>query len=353
MYHLFLCLVFICLAAGEERLLQFNESFTMWVPEEEIEKLSWDPNLHFIDITDIPEPTQNKKMFTIPVYPSHMTVVRPLLSSVNPNNVWSTIQSLSAYQTRYYTSQTGLQAANWLYSQYSSYAANYPPETATVLRFSHSWLQPSIIARIPGTVYPNEVLIIGGHIDSTSSSGVAPGADDDASGSATVLEVFRVLTAAGFLPERTIEFHGYAAEEAGLRGSAAIAENYANNGINVVAMLQFDMTGYTAGSATPTIGVVTDFVNSGLTTFVRNLINEYLGTGRQTNTQCGYGCSDHASWTRNSYASSFVFESTFANSNPYIHTSSDTLSRLNRNHAEQFARLGVAFCGELAFNDDK
>ena len=53
----------------------------------------------------------------------------------------------------------------------------------------------------------------------------APGADDDASGIATLTEVIRVALANGWKPKRTVKFMGYAAEEVGLRGSNAIAQN--------------------------------------------------------------------------------------------------------------------------------
>ncbi len=90
-------------------------------------------------------------------------------------------------------------------------------------------------------VSSDEVLIFGGHIDSTAPgmpTGRAPGADDDASGSAVVLEMFRILTSSGFVPAKTIEFHGYAAEEVGLRGSQEIAAAYRAAGKSVIGMVR-------------------------------------------------------------------------------------------------------------------
>jgi leucyl aminopeptidase len=305
----------------------------------------------FIDETDYPEgPVVYKGVrAAIPVRPTHQAVVNPLLSRISISQVWSTITSLAAYTTRYYTSNTGLQAANYLVNRYRTYGNGIPG--VYVQPYSHSWLQPSIIAGITGSTYPNEIVIIGGHIDSTSNGNVAPGADDDASGSASVLEIFRVLTAAGFAPERTIEFHGYAAEEAGLRGSQAIANAYASAGYDVVSMLQLDMTGFIYPQTTPTIGVVTDFTTGTLSAFVRLLVDEYCVSLSWTNTQCGYGCSDHASWNRAGYTDAFIFESTFANSNPYIHTTSDTLNRLTQNHAADFVRVGLGYVVEMSYGE--
>jgi leucyl aminopeptidase len=301
-----------------------------------------------MDITDYPEINHKTppKIFTIPVVPTHQAEVNRYIALISSDSLWNQILRLSTdFTTRYYTSQAGVNAVNYWVGQYRSYIGSRTD--IAVEYYTHTWAQPSVIARIRGTTKPDEIIILGGHIDSTASGSTAPGADDDASGSSTVLEVFRALAANGFLPERTIEFHAYAAEEAGLRGSQAIATTYANNGINVVAMLQFDMTGY-VGSGTPTIGVVTDYTTPVLTTFVRALISEYTNLPF-TNTACGYACSDHASWNRQGYTDAFVFETTFANSNPYIHTPNDLRSRLSQTHCVEFAKLGVGFAIELSY----
>lgn len=57
------------------------------------------------------------------------------------------------------------------------------------------------------------------------------------------METFRVLVEQNFQGLRAIEFHGYSAEEVGLRGSQAIAESYQAQNIKVAGMLQLDMTG--------------------------------------------------------------------------------------------------------------
>lgn len=52
------------------------------------------------------------------------------------------------------------------------------------------------------------------------------GADDDGSGTVTILEAYRALIASEFTPNRTVEFHWYSAEEGGLLGSQAVAKDY-------------------------------------------------------------------------------------------------------------------------------
>jgi Zn-dependent M28 family amino/carboxypeptidase len=72
--------------------------------------------------------------------------------------------------------------------------------------------------------------------------------DEAASGSSSVLEVFRVLASNGFRGSRSIEFHAYAAEEVGLLGSQAIASTYQKEGKVVAGMMQL---GTLSADATP------------------------------------------------------------------------------------------------------
>jgi leucyl aminopeptidase len=260
--------------------------------------------------------------------------------------VKDTIVSLSSYPTRHYTSATGVEAANWLKTLWQGYAQGRPE--VTVELFAHSWAQPSVILTIPGATIPNEVIVIGGHLDSINSSGGnAPGADDDASGIASLTEALRVALAVGYRPARTVKFMAYAAEEVGLRGSGEIAASYKANGVNVVGVLQLDMTNYKG--STVDVGLLTDRTNAAQNGFIGNLIDTYLGLSWQ-NTQCGYACSDHASWTNNGFPASLPFEALMGQHNSAIHSANDTLATSGGTavHAAKFTRVAVAYMAELA-----
>ncbi len=64
------------------------------------------------------------------------------------------------------------------------------------------------------------------------------------------------------------------------------------------------------------------------------------------NSQCGYACSDHASWYNEGFPASMPAEANFHDSNPLIHTANDT--QFDSSHAIKFAKLSVAFISELA-----
>lgn len=89
------------------------------------------------------------------------------------------------------------------------------------------------------------LVILGAHQDSANYAFPllpAPGADDDGSGTVTILEAFRALVQAGFKPECPVEFHWYAAEEAGLLGSQDVVAEYVRQRKDVGAMIQFVST---------------------------------------------------------------------------------------------------------------
>ncbi|UTH75866.1 M28 family metallopeptidase [Chromobacterium sp. IIBBL 290-4] len=281
----------------------------------------------------------------------NQAAVNKLLPQLQDSNILGTIQSLSNYQNRFYTTSHGVNASNWIAAQWKQLAGSRTD--VTVEQFAHaSWPQKSVILTIKGTDNSAETIVLGGHLDSTIGSGTgessrAPGADDDASGVASLTEVVRVLLASNYQPRRTIKFMAYAAEEVGLRGSADIAKRFKQQQANVVGALQLDMTNY-QGDAQD-IFLFTDYTNAAQNTFLANLAKAYLPSLKVGYSQCGYACSDHASWTAQGYAASFPFESSFNNSNPYIHSRNDTLANSDSQakHALKFSQLALAYAVEL------
>lgn len=117
----------------------------------------------------------------------------------------------SLVPNRFYTKETGEQASQYLYNRAAKYAS--PSSNGSVRKFQHKWRQPSVIARINGTESPDELVIIGAHLDSISGTFLsprmkAPGADDDASGSMTLMEILRILTETGFKVCFVLTVHG-------------------------------------------------------------------------------------------------------------------------------------------------
>ena len=104
----------------------------------------------------------------------------------------------------------------------------------------------NVIADIPGTEWPDQYVIVGGHIDSWDG---ATGATDNGAGCATTMEAARILMAAEVKPKRTIRFMLWSGEEQGLLGSRAFVEqNREDVNKNVSAVFVHDGgTNYVAG----------------------------------------------------------------------------------------------------------
>jgi Zn-dependent M28 family amino/carboxypeptidase len=97
----------------------------------------------------------------------------------------------------------------------------------------------NVVADIPGTERPNEIVIVSGHLDSWDGPG-SQGALDNGTGSCTAMEAARILMAAKAKPKRTIRFILWTGEEQGLFGSAGYVRDHAAEMANISAVLVDD-----------------------------------------------------------------------------------------------------------------
>ncbi|KAM5451776.1 Leucine aminopeptidase 1 [Microsporum audouinii] len=345
----------------EKFLIELAPGETRWVTEEE----KWELKQNGQDFFDI---TDQDVGFTAAVaqpavaYPTsirHADAVNAMIATLSKENMQRDLTKLSSFHNRYYKSDYGKQSATWLQQQVQAAitASGANRYGAKVASFQHNFLQHSIIATIPGR--SAEIVVVGAHQDSINGrspmTGRAPGADDNGSGSVTILEALRGVlqdqTIVQGKAANTIEFHWYAGEEAGLLGSQAIFANYKQAGKKVKGMLNQDMTGYIKGmldkGLKESFGIITDNVNASLTTFVRMVIKTYCQIPT-IDTRCGYACSDHASANRNGFPSAMVAESPIDLLDPHLHTDTDTIDYLSFDHMIQHAKLIVGFVTELA-----
>lgn len=278
-------------------------------------------------------------------------IAAPMVAQVQEASIRDMIIKLSNFNTRFYKSETGVQSSEFIRDTWANLARKR--NDVKVELYKHkSWPQASIIMTITGSERPEEIVIVGGHADSIAGmfggGGRAPGADDNASGIATITETIRILMNSNFKPKKTVQFMGYAAEEVGLLGSKEIAASYKSRSAKVVGVMQLDMT-LRKGTPDQDIVMMADYTNNAQNEFLGRLIDEYVkvpwGYSR-----CGYGCSDHASWTANGFPASIPFESTMEDINRNIHTARDTLESAggDAKHAAKFAKLATAFVVELA-----
>lgn len=193
-------------------------------------------------------------------------VVARAHQAIDPARLERTVRTLVGFGTRHVLSRTdsdteGTGAARkWLRSEYEAIAKEsggrlavaLQSETVPCARPGMPTQVPivNVIATLRGATDPERVYVVGGHYDSRNSAGedgtkAAPGAVDDASGTAIALEACRVL--AGMQFPATLVFVAYDGEEQGLIGSKAHAKALAAAGARVDGMIACDIVGNTLG----------------------------------------------------------------------------------------------------------
>ena len=287
--------------------------------------------------------------------------IKLFASQVSEDRISDTITKLSSLETRMMNTKTGVEAANIIVNKVKECAVG-SNKNWSVQTFNHKkenmpdWIQPSVIAEIRGSESPEEIVVIGGHLDSVNwnksiqhyftAQTPAPGADDDASGTATALEAFCVMLKNPEIPKKSIQFMAYSAEELGLFGSMDIAKTYKSMDKKVIGVMQLDMVLWP--NKDEAIYFITDNTNPSLTRYVEE-ISRVLGY-KVDETECGYRCSDHASWNKYGYKTVFPFEAGFGQDNPYIHSEKDTISNAGgTKEALKFGQIAVAFLYGLAY----
>ncbi|KAI9136900.1 hypothetical protein BKA69DRAFT_1033137 [Paraphysoderma sedebokerense] len=292
----------------------------------------------------------------------HKTVV-PIFKSLSTDSLKSNLETLCVkHPGRYFNTSTGEKSAKWIQDTIASYIPNKKIKSNVVVnQFKHSWKQPSIVARIEGQgKNREEVVVIGSHLDSIAYDmeesnkqrkpilmpfDQMPGCDDDGSGAVTLIEAFKALMTSNATFSRSVEFHWYAAEEIGLNGSRAIANNYREQGKIVHSMMQLDMVGYINNTAEEHLAINTANSNEDLMNLVKKMVQAYIQLPVRERF-IFMDATDHASFNNSGYRAINMFED--VRYNPFMHTVNDTMDKISFTHMLQFAKLAVAYVVELA-----
>ncbi|UCC78687.1 MAG: M20/M25/M40 family metallo-hydrolase, partial [Candidatus Zixiibacteriota bacterium] len=207
----------------------------------------------------------------------------------------------------------------------------------------------NVIATRTGTVYPDQQVIICAHLDDVSEMpyDLAPGADDNGSGSVSVLEAARIFSNLNF--ERTLKFCLWGGEEEGLLGSGAYAAEASARGDNIVAVLNFDMIAWD-GDLDDSMDVVcgVDDPSRNLGTFFMTILSDYnLQLSPEYLPIFDQG-SDHAAFWEFNYPAIFISENFEGDFNPYYHTTADNIQHVNRTFLTNNVKAAIGATATLA-----
>ncbi|GAA5854371.1 hypothetical protein JCM8547_001797 [Rhodosporidiobolus lusitaniae] len=346
----------------EQRLVKLGEDEApIWITEGEKALLTM-AGRRFVDVTDEDEQLTVAVAESEP-FPNKLTYkkadLQPLFDHVSLGKMRKFLTLFSGFRTRHYRSDTGKQSQHFLLGQIKQIAAKSknPDQKIKIREFKHSWGQNSIIVEIAPKAASAEatvsdaMFIVSAHQDSTNLLPflAAPGADDDGSGSTSLLAAFASLVHSGFVPSaRPVTLAWWSAEEGGLLGSKEVAQDYAKRGVKIHAMQQIDMSAYVKPGTEEAIGVIEDFVDPELTQYIKRVVENYADIPWVA-TKCGYACSDHASFSAIGARSSFTIESTFENSSKDIHSTRDTINAegFSFDHMKEFSKVAIAMAVEL------
>ena len=193
---------------------------------------------------------------------------------------------------------------------------------------------PNVIGQITGSTNPDDIYMIGSHIDDMPSSGTAPGADDSASGSVATLIAADIFSQ--YRWDCTLRFGFWTGEEQGLQGSTAYATRASNDGNNILGYLDLDMIGYNSGAPNG-INLIADSSVAGSVAMMDLFADAVSAYGldlvpvKYTNEEPAYWC-DNASFWNAGYPSILAIEDYHGDFNPFFHTSDDRLAHLDMDY---------------------
>jgi hypothetical protein len=206
----------------------------------------------------------------------------------------------------------------------------------------HMWnasTNPNVIGQITGTTHPEDIYIIGGHLDDVQG---APGADDNASGAVATLLAADIISQ--YQWGCTLRFAFWTGEEQGLWGSEAYAWRAYQHGENIQGYLNLDMIAWNTRGSPAGIDVI---YNSSmpetyaLAQLFADVIDAYnINLIPGLGTSLGGG-SDHSSFWDYGYTAILSIEDQ-SDFNPYYHSSQDTPAHMDPTYFTNFVKAAVA-----------
>jgi len=279
-------------------------------------------------------------------------VITKIADDLNADSIKKTVQWLQDKKTRYYLSSNRKQIATELKNKFvqlgyvnSRIDSFFLSSKGDYGQAYETW-QYNVIARLEGSLNIGKVYVIGAHYDSYCYDFdpfiMAPGADDNASGVAGILEIARVFKKNGFVPKSAIEFVAFAAEEAYMKGSADYAAKAAAKNIGITLMINLDMISYQPNPNPNSWSVkVINFENT------VTQLNQIVSCGKIytrlafINDNAHSNLSDSYPFFQKGYKALFFESSQFHD--PYYHMLEDVVAHYNYPYCREVSAVSCAY----------
>ena len=275
-------------------------------------------------------------------------LVEEILAQVDSVTVYSYTASLSGewpvtVDSQPYTIATRYNLSGEPIRKATRFVGEHLEELGLAVEY-HQWEAedyPNVIGELTGLVDPEQIFIIGAHLDDRPSGPVAPGADDNASGATATLIAADILSR--YLWNCTLRFAFWTDEEQGLRGSGAYAQRAYEQGEQIVGYLNLDMIGYNTPSSPPIIELHADESlpeTLVLAQLYADVVDTYAFSLLPEIVPSGIGASDHASFWQYGYTAILGIED-LDDKNPDYHTVNDLLQNLDIPYMTDFVRASI------------
>ncbi|TRZ90137.1 M20/M25/M40 family metallo-hydrolase [bacterium] len=283
-------------------------------------------------------------------YPAAPAAARPaardlrvgaIVDQVSRDNLKALIRALQDFQTRR-TGTAGCDAAAAFIHDYF----HMNGVGAEVQEYPTSGDAEAVVGELRGSAFPDDIVIICAHFDSTSTAPetLAPGADDNASGVAAVMEAARIL--ARYPTDYTVRFLAFSGEEQGLYGSSAYALAAERADQRIVGVVNMDMIAY-ADAMPEDLEVFVNRASNWMGDRLFQDAAEYADLTVRTRVDPSMVYSDHASFWDHGYPALLAIEDEPLQ-NPTYHKTGDTLDTLNLDFCAQAAKAALATVAVLA-----
>ncbi len=321
------------------QLYKISNDISLIVHSDEVLPLDLSREFNTAPVSKIPESIENTIFVNrFSTQADIDTLITGIVNDINPDSVRYYIQSLQDFDTRFlFASNRGL-VADWIKSEFEKMGFTEVEIDSFV--YNNTW-QKNVIATLPGE-QPDIITVVGGHHDSYSSGNprtFAPGADDNASGTSAVLEIARVLKKNQVIPNVTIKFVTFAAEEYGLHGSDNYAQKLFEAGSTIKLMINHDMISHTSRLIDQSNVDINYYSGSeDFTEIARNSTNQYSRLKAQTGTSNSAGSDSYSFWSYG-FPAVYFEERDFS---PYYHSPSDVIENYNMEYCAEVIKASCA-----------
>lgn len=272
-------------------------------------------NAQFIDHKGNRNQTYPSLFYTDPV-------VVAMINQVDTTNLYNDIYWMQQF-IRDCASPAALTVQNFLVDRFESLGLEtYIHHHTGEIGWGDTLEAGNVIAIQPGIEFPDEYIIVASHYDHPDG----PGADDNASGTAGVLECARILSQHQF--KRSILYIPFNGEERWMVGSYPFVQKCAREDMNIVGVFDMDMIGFWPGAEYGPVTMYSgySYISQRLFEYYQMVANLYIPempTYRYT-ARDSYG-GDHMSFNIHEYPALYIGDIEYHTQNIYYHTPNDTI----------------------------